>query len=296
MNKFRMSKCHGYFFILPCLAVLTIIYYYPIVKAINLSFFDIKMIDPRRKAVFVWLANYREILAMPHFWHSLRVTTLYTAGIVVGTYLIGLYTALLLNQNFRGRTLARSIIILPWGVPYVAVCITWSWMYDYQFGVINYILSQLGIIESNIGWLIDPSVALWSVLVVTIWKFYPIATLMLLAGLQTIPAQLQEAAKIDGANILQRFRYITLPGLAPVSRILILLLIIWGIGRIIIVIYLLTEGGPVRATETLILQTYLRAFSYFQMSYAATLATMILVMSILLSFVYLLVLRHGGES
>lgn len=291
----RRLDLYPYWLMLPSLLALGAIILYPIAQAILLSFQEgnlLKggMVEPRP---FIGLRNYVTALSLPEFWRSLWVTTLYSLLAVVGSYGLGLFLALLLTASFRGRAVARVLAIAPWAMPPVVTSIVWLWMYDPQFGVINYLLQRAGLLAANVAWLADPLLALPAVIAVTIWKNVPLAMMVLLAGLQSIPRELYEAARIDGAGSLAEFRHVTLPGLKPVSAVIVLMLSLWTFKEFTYV-YVLTGGGPGRATETLVLQVYDQAFKYLDFGLAA--ATGVLVMLLCLAFaaVYLPIV-HGRD-
>jgi len=275
-----------YILLLPAVVALVIFILYPVVDAIRLSLYESTYADEHAR--FVGISNYITMFTSAEFWHSVKVTMIYTVLSVSGAYLIGLCTALIINMHFVGRRLVRLCLILPWAIPQVVVAMLWMLMYDYQYGVLNFFITRLGITQEAISWLGSPSdtISMAAVTVPTIWRQYPVGTIMLLAGLLMIPDELYEAAAIDGANIIHKFRYITWPGLRPVTTVLILLFIIWSFKRFDL-IYLLTQGGPLHATETLTLQTYLQAFQDWHMGYAATIGTFTLIISILFSIIYL---------
>lgn len=241
---------------------------------------------------FVGLSNYAALVQDPTFWHSVRVTGVFALGNLIGSFGLGLLTALLLQHRFRGRPVARAILLLPWAMPQVAAVVIWRWLLQTQYGAANYILWRLHLSPTpNIDWLGRPSLALYAVLIATVWWQYPIATTFLQAGIQSVPLELFEAAGIDGANTWQRFRHVTWPGLQPVRNILLLMLLFWSLGQVII-IWAMTAGGPARATQTLAILTYTRAFSDFQFDSASALATIVLAISLGIGlFYYRLVLR-----
>lgn len=275
-----------FFLILPALLVLAAVLFYPIALAIYSSFFDIGMMN-LSKQTFVGLDNYMTMVRTPAFWASARVTLIYTAGVVVGAYAVGLGAAMLLNKPFRGRAIARTMIIIPWAIPNVVTVMIWNWMLDANYGVVNYLLSVFHLIDTNLQWRAMPQLAQISVIGVTVWTTFPVALVMLLAGLQAIPRDLYEAASVDGANAWQRFRHITWPGLAPVNIVLILMLTLLAFTRVVTIIYLMTAGGPAGATETLPIQTYLQAFKFFRMGYASAIGTIVLIIAVIFSLVYL---------
>ena len=264
--------------ILPAAMVMGAVVIYPILTTMWLSLTDAPLISLSSPS-FTGLSNYVDWLSNPEFWRSLWVTLVYTFGVTVGSYAIGLITAMLLNVEFPGRAILRGLVLLPWAIPEVAAVMTWNWMLDYQFGIVN---SLLG---SHIGWVTDSAVAPWTVTMVTIWKQFPLATVVLLAGLQAIPRELYEASNVDGASRLQQFIYVTLPGLRPVNSVLIMMLILYTFKRISI-IYLLTGGGPARATEILPVTTYLEAFKYFRLGSASAVGILALLFTLVITLVY----------
>ncbi|HHV39705.1 MAG TPA: sugar ABC transporter permease [Tepidimicrobium sp.] len=237
------------------------------------------------KAPFIGLNNYKYMLRNPSFWNSLRITLMYTFFSVAGTFIVALVTALLVDARFTGRTVARVLITLPWAIPAVSTGLIWSWIFDYQFGVMNYFLVKLGFVLEPLQWFLDSNLAMVAVLIVTIWKTFPLSSLILLSGLQAIPRDLYEAAIVDGASKWQQFVNVTLPGLRPISGILLLLNIIWSLRRFTI-IWIMTQGGPMDATQTLSVAVYRNAFNYFDMGYASALGVVGFLISLLLSIMY----------
>jgi multiple sugar transport system permease protein len=247
----------GWFLILPVLIVLVGLIAYPFVLSIYLSFTD-KMVG--QPATFVGLQNYRDILFGAEFgtvfWKSVINTVIYT-GVAVGCKaLLGMAMALFLHQEFRGRELMRAMCFLPWAIPSLIVGLSWQWILNgTPAGMLNMLLIDLHLSDTLIQWLGDPHLALWSVTFVTIWAGCPFYGMMFLAGLQAIPRELYEAAAIDGANVFQRYRHVTLPGLAPVILITVMLSTIWTANGFNL-IYILTRGGPANATMTFPMYTY----------------------------------------
>jgi multiple sugar transport system permease protein len=291
----RRPDLYPYWLLVPSLLALGLVILYPIAQAILLSFQEGNLlkggaVEPRP---FVGVRNYVSALGLPEFWRSLWVSLIYSVASVIASYGIGLCMALLLTGAFRGRALARMLAIAPWAMPPVVTSIVWLWMYDPQFGVINYILQRLGLISANLSWLSDPLLALPAVIAVTVWKHVPLAMMVLLAGLQSIPNELYEAARIDGAGPLDEFRHVTIPGLKPVSAVIVLMLTLWTFKEFTYV-YVLTGGGPGRATETLVLQVYDQAFKYLDFGLAAATGVLVMLMCLVFAAVYLPIV-HGGE-
>ncbi|QMV00882.1 ABC transporter permease subunit [Devosia sp. D6-9] len=267
---------------------------YPIVQGILLSFFDTRILNYAR-GKFIGLANYERLFVDPYFWNAVRVTFIYGAASMVCTYLLGLGFALLLNRNFPGRGLIRTLFILPWAIPEVVAVLIFVWMLDAQFGVINYALVSVGLIREPLAWLANRDLALPALVLVTSWQQFPLAMLILLAGLQTIPKEEYEAAMVDGANAWSRFIHVTMPGLRAVNVVLVLLLILNSFRRVTM-IYAMTGGGPARATETLSILTYNTAFDYQRIGYAAAIGTALLVILLVFSLIYYIALLRQRDT
>lgn len=281
----------GWLLVLPILIVLLGLIAYPFVLSIILSFTD-KMIG--RPAHFVGLENYHDILFSaefgPVFWKSVVNTITYTGVAVACKALLGMGMALFLHQEFRGRDLMRALCFLPWAVPSLIVGLSWQWILNgTQAGMLNLILIDLGLSDSLVQWLGNPHLALWSVTFVTIWAGCPFYGMMFLAGLQSIPRELYEAASIDGANVFLRFRHVTLPGLASVIAITLLLSTMWTANGFNL-IYVLTGGGPANATMTFPMYTYQVGIAGAQRLGAASAIT-IMFLPFFLVLIYLLT-RH----
>lgn len=268
----------------PALAVILLVFLAPIGLGVWSSFqADGATLD---RPAWAGIQNYVQLFRDPAFTHSLLVSAVFTGASVAGTYGAGLATALLLHARFPGRGLLGAATIVPWAMPYVAAAMIWSWLLDYQYGLLTYLLSLAGLVRGRVGWLTDPRLALWAVIVVQVWKLFPLAAVFLLAGLKTIPDEQREAARVDGAGALRTFRHVVLPGLRPITAVLVLLLTIWVFGRSFTVIYVLTGGGPVDATQTLVLLTFQLGFTLFHLNLAAALGTVIMVISGVFALLY----------
>jgi multiple sugar transport system permease protein len=239
----------AWLFLLPCLLVLLGLIGYPFVSAILLSF-QAKLVGT--PGVWVGLQNYQDLLfgrdLSAQFLASVRVSFVYTLAADILKFVLGMSMALLLHEQFRGRTFMRALFFLPWAIPSLIAGLTWKWMYDgSQIGLLNMLALRFGLSHDLIQWLANYDLALWSVVVAVVWASTPFWAMMFLAGLQAIPPELYEAAEIDGAGVFGRFRHITLPGLASVIVITTLLSTIWTATSINFV-YILTNGGPANAT------------------------------------------------
>ncbi|HEX7713708.1 MAG TPA: sugar ABC transporter permease [Bacillota bacterium] len=280
-----------YLLVLPALLVLALVYFYPIIKGLLLSFTDAKFVE---QAPFVGLQNYLRMTNDPDFWYSCKITVIYSFFYVVGVFGVGLATALLLNAKFKGRPLARTLLIIPYAIPDIAAVAVWTWLFDYQYGVINYILKGLGLIAQPVQWLANPSVAMFAVLVVSVWRLFPFHSLALLSALQGVPEELYESAELDGATGIKKFFYVTLPSISGIMGILVLLTVIWSFQRFTI-IWALTQGGPARATESLVIQVYLKAFKYYQMGYAGAIGTVMIIFLMLITIGYFILSKEDQK-
>ena len=270
--------------LLPVGVILLLILIWPIVQGVSLSFYNTRILN-YSEGRFIGLANYWLLLDDDYFWNSLRVTTIYGIGSMSCTYLFGLGFALLLNREIPGRGLIRTIFILPWAIPEVVAVLIFAWMLDPQFGVLNYLMVMVGIIDKPLAWLTQSHLAMPALILLTTWQQFPLAMLILLAGLQTIPREHYEAAMLDGAGVVSRFFHVTLPGLRAVNVTLVLLLILNSFRRVTM-IYAMTKGGPARSTETLSILTYNTAFEYQKIGYAAAVGTALLLILLVFSLIY----------
>ncbi|MGN7385022.1 Inner membrane ABC transporter permease protein ycjO [Chlamydia abortus] len=274
-----------YFLIAPGVIFVGLILIYPMISGIISSFFTQHSLTASDRT-FAGLDHYRALFSDSIFTGAFWNTVIWTVGVVVGQYLIGLAVALLLNEEIPGRGIFRSLILIPWIVPMIAAGLTWKWIYSSQFGILNYVLMKLGIISGPIDWVGDSAYALYSVLAVSVWKGIPFVAVVLLAGLQAIDREMYEAANISGANLWQRFWYITLPSLKGVSLVIVTLTIIWSFNQFDLV-YLMTKGGPSNSTQLIPVYSYLNAFNFFKMNYAAAISTIGVLMLSVFAIFYL---------
>lgn len=289
MKKNRVA----YLFILPLIISVGLVLIYPIIKAAIMSFQYWKVAKPIEAGhPFVGFENYANAFSTGYFLQSLGITFVYIAITVLARFILGLATAVLLNTPFKGRGLVRALVIIPWALPEVVTCLVFILMYDYQFGVINDILMKFNILSNPIAFLGNTDTALWAAMFVNVWKGFPFAAIMLLAGLQTISKDMYEAASIDGATTWKQFWHITLPSIKPVSVIVFLLLVIWTIKDFAIV-YVLTGGGPSRVTEILTIFIYRAGFKSFDFGLAAAAGMVLLVISIIFTVFYMKATKAG---
>ena len=231
--------------LLPTMVLLGLFIAYPFVRGILLSVTDSRV---GVSGSFVGLENYYRIWNDGIFRTAVYNTFLYTGVTTVFKLALGLWLAMLLNRNFRGKAFTRAFILLPFIIPTVLSTFAWKWMFDPTFSVLNWVLYRLGAITGRINWLGDPDLAMISIMVVNIWRGVPFFAISLLAGLQTISPELNEAAAIDGAKPWQRFWYVTWPLLLPVTMVVMLFSVIQTFADFQIV-YVMTGGGPANATH-----------------------------------------------
>jgi multiple sugar transport system permease protein len=234
----------------------------------------------------VGLENYRFLLEDARFWQALANTAYFVALSVPLEVGLGLAFALLLHQEFPGRGAARALALIPWAVPTVVAARFWEWIFNADFGVLNYLLG------ARINWLGDPFWALHAAILADVWKTTPFVVLLLLAGLQVIPEELYRAARIDGASAWQLFRHVTLPLLRPVL-LLVLLFRTMDAARIFDLIFVLTGGGPANTSETLVVYTYKLLYRTLQFGYGSALAVATFLFVFALSLVYLRLLGRS---
>ena len=245
----------GLWFMLPAMAFLLLFLAYPLALGIWLSFTDARL---GRPGEFIGTENYEWLWDDAIFWMSVFNTLLYTAVASVAKFAVGLYLALLLNENLPFKAIVRAIVLVPFIVPTVLSAIAFWWLFDSQFSIISWSLKKLHLISTNIDFLGDPWTARWSVIFANVWRGVPFIAITLLAGLQTVSPSLYEAATIDGASAWQRFRFITYPLLTPIIAVVMTFSVLFTFTDFQL-IWVLTKGGPVNATHLMATLSYQRA-------------------------------------
>jgi multiple sugar transport system permease protein len=243
---------------------------------------------------FIGLGNYARLVRDDVFWLSLWNSFVWVFGSVSLQFLGGFAAALLLHAGFRGRALVRTVTLLPWIIPGVVVALVWEWLYQPNYGVINDLLARTGWLQERVAWLSDPVLAMPAVIAANVWRGVPFFAIMLLAGLQAIPDDIYEAARVDGASVVQRFGHVTLPLLRPIIVVATATRIIWTFNYADL-IFVMTGGGPAHATQITSTYTLLQAYSNLDFGYAAALSIVLLVIMLAFTIAYLRVTR-GIES
>jgi multiple sugar transport system permease protein len=272
------------------LATLALVFL-PMLQAVVTSTYHDILWKPR-DVRFIGLDNYLAVARDPVAWSSLGRTLLWIGLTVPLQLLLGMAAALLLNQRFWWRGVARSLILIPWALPSVVIALMWSWMYQPQVGLFNDLLLRVGLVSEAVPWLAQPGTALYAIILALVWQGFPFFAIMILAGLQAIPSALYEAAAIDGATAWQQFREVTLPGLKGVLVTAVMLRLIW-VANSIDVIVVMTGGGPGYATHTLPLYAFKRTYGSMDFGYGAALAV---TFSVLLLGLIVIYLRRVGKN
>lgn len=241
----------------------------PALYAISLSFYEQQSLTS--EPVWVGFANYARVLASGEFWNALWNGFVYAMAAIVLQVVLGIGFALMLHQPFYGRSLLRGLAFLPYLLPTVVAVLTFKWMIDGSLGIVTIVMDTLGL--PPIYWFETETAAMISVILVSVWLWTPFVTTTFLAGLQTVPVQLYEAARVDGAGPVRRFFHVTLPALRPILIVIILLRGIWMFNKFDI-IWLTTGGGPLGATEHLPVLAYRQAFTLFDLGSGAAIATL----------------------
>jgi len=270
------GRAAPYLFLAPALVVTTAIVFWPVLQTAWMSLFDYSLLRPNERP-FIGLGNFARALGDEVFWISLWQSVVWITACVAGQLLLGLLTGVLLNRSFWWRGVARALVIIPWALPSVIIALMWSWMYDFNLGLINDLGLRLGLLAEPVPWLAQPRTAFWAVVLVLIWQGFPFFAIVVLAGLQSIPKDLYEAAAVDGATAWQGFVRITLPCLMPVLMTALLLRTIW-VANSLDVILVMTGGGPGYATHTLPLYAFIKAYSSLEFGYGSALALILTVM------------------
>lgn len=279
----------NYLFLFPAFVMFLIFGIYPFVKTIQLSFFDWDGIAPTMK--FIGISNYREVFYDQIWWASVINGLYFTAMALVFMISFSLLLALLVNGGVRGGNIYRVIFYIPPVLSSIVVGFVWKWIFDPTTGILNHALDMMGLEKLARAWLTDPKTVLLAVSLTSIWQGFGYSFLLLLAGLQNIPDEFYEAARVDGANSFKQFRHITLPLLVPVLT-LVSILTILGAMQLFAIVVAMTGGGPGYHTEVPALRIYKEAFSFFRFGYASATSIVFGIMLLILSVVQLEVSRR----
>ncbi len=283
----------NYAYLLPAAICLGGTILFPIIKAMHMSLYHNVLSRPQDYR-FIGLGNYLRLIQDPTFWLTLKNSVVWVTCSVSIQFVLGFLGALLLNAGFKGRAFLRTLNLLPWVIPGVVVGLMWEYLYQPNYGPINDILKRVGLVRVPIAWLSEPISAMAAVIITNIWRGIPFFTIMILAGLQAIPDKLYEAATVDGASVVQRFRHVTLPMLRPIIIIATATRIIWTFNYADL-IFVMTAGGPANMTQITSSYTLLSAYTDLDFGYAATLSVVLLVIMLVFTAFYLRITK-GVES
>ncbi len=280
----------AWFFIFPLLIVVGVFILLPVIGTFYNSFFlDVSYLPKK----FIGFKNYVNLLGSPDFWQALRFTLAYAVAAVSFEAILGVVFALLLNEAFVGRGFLRVVILIPWAIPTIVSARTWQLIYEYNYGVMNYLVVTLGMAPERINWMGTEFGAFWALVFADVWKTTPFVVLILLAGLQAIPEDLYQQAKVDGAGMFRRFYKITLPLLLPVLVISLIFRTIDSL-RMFDLVYVLTGGGPGGSTRTLSYLGY-EAFANDSFGMGSTISVITFLLSLAVTLVYLRVGKFSEQ-
>lgn len=294
MQLKREEERYGYALIAPSMIVVFGVIIVPIVTTLVYSFVNIDPLSSHR-GEFAGLSFYIKALTSGAFWEDLGRTLYFTAASTAIETSLGLCIALLLNEDFPGVKILRSIIIIPWAIPTVVNGSLWKLMLNGEYGVINALLLRWHLIDSYQSWLGNPKTAMMCIVIADSWKMTPLAVIFFLAALQGIDKTRYEAARVDGAGVFCCFRNITLPALRPTIMVILVMRTVEKF-KAFDIFYLMTRGGPANSTKTLMYDTYLQAFTNLNYSEAATLAYLIVVVVVMMTLVYIRMMKRGDQE
>ncbi|HEX4927921.1 MAG TPA: sugar ABC transporter permease [Burkholderiales bacterium] len=278
----RYDQTSALWLLAPMLAVLLLVAVFPVLYSFWVSLFDLRLTRPHR-VPFVGFENYLDVFQDALFWSSVWRTASFTVISVAAIMLIALAMALLLNEEFRGRRILSAMLLVPWAIPYVANGLMWKWIYDSGYGALNGLLFQLDFIDKYMVWLGDSDKTLPLIANAFVWKEAPLATILLLVGLKSIPADLYAAARVDGANTWRRFLHVTLPALRPSFMLVVIYETMMAI-RHFDLFFILTEGGPAEASHVLAWHVYVETFRKLSFGTGSALAYIMALVTFFLAF------------
>lgn len=292
LKKINKKNLTPYMLIAPIIIFVVLVYGYPLLLTIKYSFQEVSLIGNKNE--FIGLKNYIKVLSDEKFYNTLILTFKWVALTLSLKIGVGFIMALFLNGNLYFKKVLRFLILIPWAIPQIVVAILWAWILDGQYGYLNYYLESFGFIDTAIKWLTDPNLAIVSTAVVDAWIGIPLVTMIFISGLSNVSDSLYEAADIDGANVFQKFLYITLPSIKKVLIIALTLTTIWTFNAFN-VIYVLTGGGPMDGTETIMIKIYHEAFGKYNLGMSSTLAVIVFLILIGLSTAYWIQINKDEE-
>jgi ABC-type sugar transport system permease subunit len=291
-NKLGPEALLAYGLVGPSILLMAGLILFPLLHAFWTSLHRVNFLFPGEP--FIGFNNYLQMATSPEFWDSVGRTAYFTVVSILSQTILGIAIAHLLNRRFLARPVVRTLFLLPWAVPTIVNGTLWRWILDGSTGALNHLLMQIGFIDRNIIWLGKPFLAMNMIIMADTWKMLPLYAIMFLAGLQTIPDELYDAAKADGARAWQVFRYVTLPSLKSVILVVLILRTLQTF-RVFDIIFVMTHGGPANGTMVVTFLTYLTTFKFQNFGYGAAMAFFIGATCLALAWMYIRILRSGGE-
>jgi multiple sugar transport system permease protein len=292
LKRAKRSNSLPYFFLAPALLILTITIFYPMVSNSLMSLERVRLLKGGGSE-FVGAANYEKLFGSRGFRSSILTSVEFVAWSLPVALFLGLGLALALNRTEKHRAILMACLLIPWAISPVVTGYMWRWLFHDSFGLVNHTLLGLGVIDEGVPWLARPGTAMATVVVANVWRFMPYITIMLLAGLQSIPKNLFEAAHVDGAGVVERFWHITLPQIRHVMAVVVLFATIWMVNEFPL-IFIMTEGGPAKATQVLPITIYQIAFEHLRLGRGAAASMILLVFLLLASFVFIRIMFREG--
>ncbi|EDL66556.1 carbohydrate ABC transporter permease [Bacillus sp. SG-1] len=290
--KSRNEKWFALSILLPAIIIVFGVVLIPLIQTFIFTFKDMKLISATYDQ-FLGLANYIEILSDAEFWSTVGRTGYFTVVSLIVELSLGILIALLINENLKGRAFLRTVIILPWAVPTIVNGALWKWIYHPEYGALNALFSQLGVISEYKSWLGDPWLAMNMIIFADAWKMTPLVVMFMLASMQMVNKSMYEAAVVDGAGPLERFLHLTLPHLKP-TILVVLVMRTMEMFKVFDIIYATTRGGPANGTLTLTYDAYLKAFVELDYSKGATISYLIAFFVIILTIIYVRIMKEKG--
>ena len=287
-NKAQISKLQPYLFLAPSFAILLVFLIFPLSWNIYIALHDVSLTTILKEWEYVGLENFVTLFNDSNFYTSLKVTLMFVGGSVALQFGVGMLMAIVLNQQIRGSGVYRAILIIPWTISAVIAAFSFKFILDDNFGILNYILNQLGF--ESVGWLSDPNIVIWSLVIANMWYGTPFTLLFLTAGLLSINPSLYEAARIDGASKMRSLFHITLPLLKPFMIINLILITMWSVNLFDIQL-IMTGGGPLFSSTTASLYMYRQAFEFGLLSKGAAAGIILILINLTVAVVYVKFLR-----
>jgi multiple sugar transport system permease protein len=285
----QISKLQPYLFLAPSFAILLVFLIFPLSWNIYIALHDVSLTTLLKEWEYVGLENFVTLFDDPDFYTSLKVTLMFVGGSVALQFGVGILMALVLNQQIRGSGVYRAILIIPWTISAVIAAFSFKFILDDNFGILNYILNQLGV--ESVGWLSDPNIVIWSLVIANMWYGTPFTLLFLTAGLLSINPSLYEAARIDGASKMRSLFHITLPLLMPFMIINLILITMWSVNLFDIQL-IMTGGGPLFSSTTASLYMYRQAFEFGLLSKGAAAGIILILINLAVAVIYVKFLRR----